>query len=299
VTEQKSIADITSMLMEQPEAEPVEESTVGTDEEAVIPQTDDVEDEVIEDDSDGEYEDDEEGEEDDGLDRYTVKVDGEEVEITVDEALAGYQRDSDYRKKTMALSEERKKVEAKVADLDSTLNELQSFIKREEDGTDWEALKEENPREYVERKEALDKAREAQDKAAKLRQAELAEQQQQMATQEITKLTEAMGPTWVGEQRESDIKLASEYLAKRGYSEQEIAGMVDHRAWLTIIDAAKADKFATSKQKVKKEVRKAHKSVKTGQKVSSSERKRMKAKEGLSSGNRHQQIDSLAEFLKM
>lgn len=297
MTQQTSIADLTSMIMEAPEAEPLDESTVGTEETEVESQTDEVEDEAIEDDSDGIDEEDDEGEEDDGLDRYTVKVDGEEVEITVDEALAGYQRDSDYRKKTMAVAEERKKIEAKTADLDATLVELQSFIKREEDTTDWAALKENDPREYMERKEALEAAKLANDKATKQRQDEHAEYVKQVESQEINKLVDAMGPTWVGEQRVADMKLVSEYLVKRGFNEQEIGGIVDHRAWLAFIDAAKADKFASSKQKVQKEVKKAHKSVKTGKKVSSSERKRQKATEGLGVGNRKQQINALTDLL--
>ena len=282
--------------MAQPEPEPNEvELTDGTDEVEALPQTDESE---IEE-SDDDYEEADEGDDDEGPDRYTVKIDGEEVEITLEEALAGYQRDSDYRKKTMTLAEERKAAEAKGAEIDATLSELKSFIKREEDNTDWEALRRDDPAEYLNRKEALDAAKKSHEDATAKRQTELQAKQQEFATNEINKLVEAMGPTWDNEQRNADVTLASEYMKKRGFTDEEIGGIIDHRAWLMIIDAAKGSQFNETKQKVKKEVRKAPKSVKPGQKVPASERKRQKAREGLSSANKATSIDALAEYLKL
>jgi hypothetical protein len=45
------------------------------------------------------------------VDKFKVKVDGEELEVPLDELLAGYQRQSDYTRKTQALAEERKRIE--------------------------------------------------------------------------------------------------------------------------------------------------------------------------------------------
>ena len=42
-------------------------------------------------------------------DVYTVKVDGEEIEVTKEELLKGYMRQADYTRKTQALAEDRKK----------------------------------------------------------------------------------------------------------------------------------------------------------------------------------------------
>lgn len=294
----KTVNDIASMLMQQPEPEPVEESTGGTEETEVLEsQTDEADYEEV--DSDGEYEEAEDDDESEGSDRYVVKVDGEEIEITLEEALAGYQRDSDYRKKTMSVAEERKAVEAKAAEIDSTIAELKSFIKREEDNVDWEALRRDDPAEYLERKEALDAAKAAQEKAEAAQQKQLIEKQQAIVADESKKLIDAMGPTWDDEQRNADISLANEYLSKMGFSEQEIGRIVDHRAWKMIFDAAKASKFNETKTKVSKEVRKAPKSVKPGQKVPASERKRAKAKEALRSSNKNNAIDALADFLKL
>ena len=48
---------------------------------------------------------------------YPIKLDGEDMEITLDEALKGYQRQSDYTKKTQALADERKQIEAAKQDI--------------------------------------------------------------------------------------------------------------------------------------------------------------------------------------
>lgn len=47
----------------------------------------------------------EESGDDDTSEVFTVKVDGEEIEVTRDELLAGYSRQADYTKKTQALAE--------------------------------------------------------------------------------------------------------------------------------------------------------------------------------------------------
>ena len=301
MTEQTTVNDIASLLMAQPELEPIEDESTGGTDEVLEPQTEEAPEPAIEgDDVDSDdYEEVEDDDAEEGPDVYTVKVDGEEVEITLEEALKGYQRDSDYRKKTMTLAEERKAAEAKGAEIDATLSELQSFIKREEDTTDWEALRRNDPAEYIERKEALNKAKESHEAANAKRQEELNAQRQEFVNQEVSKLTEAMGPAWEGEQRNADIKVASDYLAKRGFSEQEIGSIVDHRFWMMTIDAAKADQFNATKQKVKKEVKRAPKSVKPGQKVPASERKRQQAKERLGSANKQDSISALAEYMKL
>ena len=74
--------------------------------------------------------------EEDETEYFAVKVDGEELQVTFDELRNGYQRDADYRRKTMALSEDRKAFDAEreqeKAKIDQVVNELSSFIERKE-----------------------------------------------------------------------------------------------------------------------------------------------------------------------
>jgi len=102
-----------------------------------VEEQDVVEEEVIEDDSEfvedeidqeiiDELEDDEEVEEEQTdveeeapqLQKFTVKVDGQEVEVTQEELINGYSRQQDYTRKTQELSQQRKTIEQQQAELE-------------------------------------------------------------------------------------------------------------------------------------------------------------------------------------
>ena len=73
--------------------------------------------EYVEDDEEGEYEveeDDEEAEPDQPQ-TYTVRVDGEEYEVTEEELLNGYSRQQAYTKRSQELAEQRKAFESEAA----------------------------------------------------------------------------------------------------------------------------------------------------------------------------------------
>src|SRR5690606_29798652 len=79
------------------------------------PESDDIDAEVDDTDDEGdseEFEDDTDEGDDPDVQTFTVKVDGEEIEVTLEEALAGYQRQADYTRKTQALSQERERYAA-------------------------------------------------------------------------------------------------------------------------------------------------------------------------------------------
>src|SRR5690606_3234582 len=56
----------------------------------------------------------------DGI-KVTAKIDGEEVEVNLADAIAGYQRGSDYTRKTTELSEQRKAFEQAVTEAEAEL----------------------------------------------------------------------------------------------------------------------------------------------------------------------------------
>ena len=53
--------------------------------------------------------------------RYKVKASGEEVEVELDELIKGYQQGADYTKKSQALAEQRKALEAERQHLELSL----------------------------------------------------------------------------------------------------------------------------------------------------------------------------------
>lgn len=248
--------------------------------------------------SEEEAEAEDQGEEEEPADWYTVKVDGEEMQVTLDEALKGYQRDADYRKKTMSLADERKTVQAEKDRIGTLVQSVDAFIKNEQESIDWDTLKVENPEQYIAKREELQKAE-------KVKQDALAEQQRNyddVVSRETTALVQAMGgeDVWSTDQRNTDLKLAGEYLKEKGVSDKDIEGITDHRLWTIIFDAAKAQKFKNTEAKVKEQVRQAPKSVKPGQKIPAGERKVKAATNKIRKARNSQEgVNALTELLKL
>ena len=301
MTEQVQVADIASMLMSDGDSpEPENESTGATEELQELLEVQPEEAEELEADSDGENEEAIEGDDSDETDWQDVESDGEALQVTSKEKEQGYLRDSDYRKKTMKLAESRKEVEAKAASIDTKLAELDSFIKREEKDTDWEDLKLNNPTEFIERKETIAKAKVANEAAQAERNTEIAKQNQELANSESAKLVEVMGgDTWTAEQRNVDMKSASEYLASKGLTDEQVSGITSHVMWGIIFDASKAQSFKDTKSKVREQVRSAPKSVKPGQKLPASERTRRSAVKQLRAATGGDQIAALANLMDL
>jgi hypothetical protein len=80
----------------------------------------------------------EESDEDDqDLEKFQVKVDGETIEVTVDELKAGYQRQADYTRKAQALAAEKAEFETSVSEFTETIDTLQQLDQAwEQDPTD-------------------------------------------------------------------------------------------------------------------------------------------------------------------
>lgn len=87
---------------------------------------------------------------------YTVVVDGKEEQVKLDELLAGYSRTGDYTRKTMAVAEQRKAVEAEAAQTRvereryiAGLKEVETLLNASAQEPDWTKLAEElEPADY-------------------------------------------------------------------------------------------------------------------------------------------------------
>jgi len=101
----------------------------------------------------------EESEEEQPKPRYKVKAAGEEVEVELDELIKGYQQGTDYTKKSQALAEQRKAIEAERQHLEyvkqerqayaQKLQALDSFLTQQNRGVDLDVLKETDPIGYA------------------------------------------------------------------------------------------------------------------------------------------------------
>ena len=269
-------------LMEPEKDKPKDEEAQPTEEEESIEET---QDESLEEGSEDEAEEPDEGEEeeseetDDGEEEdplYAVTVNGEEHEVTFDELLRGYSRQSDYTRKTQELSNDRKQMESLQQQYNSEVSTIQAerqqymeslnqIIANSSAGldkfanVDWQSLKYTDPIEYVTKKEEV---REAQEKVQSMQQEQYnaqhrhAEESKKLRTQilqeEHGKLSAAL-PEW-GEP-EKQKKMATEirdYASSQGFSAEEINSLVDHRSLLVLLKASKYDAMQKADVKSKK-----------------------------------------------
>jgi hypothetical protein len=188
----------------------------------------------------------------------TVKIDGKEEQVPLKEAIAGYQRQADYSRKTGALSEQRKQLEQEASQvmverqqyaqlLQALQSQLQEAVQQQ---PDWEKLYAEDPLEYVHQKELYRENNERLQAAAAEHQRVSALMQQQQVAQlrdmvqkGREKLTETI-PAWKDQKVwESDRVKLREYGQKLGYSEDELSQVYDPRAVIAVYKAMKYDQI--------------------------------------------------------
>jgi len=213
--------------------------------------------------------------------RYKVKASGEEIEVTLDDLIKGYQREADYTKKTQTLAEQRKQVESERQVIEQAKTErdqyqarlalIETALKSREPQENLEALKETDPIGFAV-KVAEQTQRERQLQAIQLERARIAQQQQAEQTQnlnshlatEAQKLAEAI-PEYADEQKSVQVKKdIRDYAKKIGWSDEELASVYDSRAVLTLYRAMQYEKLMGNKATVTKKVNEAPKMLKAG-----------------------------------
>lgn len=193
--------------------------------------------------------------------KLNVTVNGETREVTLAEARKGQQLDSDYRQKTMELSEQRKALEAsqqqeaerwqqRVAQLDDVLaiaNQVVPLASPEE----MARLLEEDPYEYVkvkaredEKKNALAQMVAERDKHHQEAIQQSNKTQQEYRVEQQRLLASAYPDVKDAEKLKKFEGNASGYLKRMGYTDEEVSQaftMYDHRNILMLKDAIAYD----------------------------------------------------------
>ena len=206
---------------------------------------------------------------------YTVKVDGSEMEVTLDELLRGYQREADYTRKTSELSLERSRhndmmqqsqseINQKLSKLTELTSAAQQELQNEYSNIDFEKLYEDDPVEAARLEHKMRKRaenlqqiqRETQENQMNEFQRYIQEQQAKVATL----IPEFADPAKASRMK-SDMRT---YLTKLGYNDKEIASVYDSRQVMLIKDAMAFDKLKKSNVRVTKKVAKAPKVLKPG-----------------------------------
>jgi len=194
----------------------------------------------------------------------TVKIDGKEERLPLDEVVKGYQRQAIFTQKTQQLSAERSQLHGELNEIREERQQYatllsaleQTLAEMQPQEPDWGRLYEEDPLEYVRQRDVWN------DRAQKLQkiQAEKAYLSQQeaqaraMATkQQIElskqKLLEAI-PEWRDKSRwDADRVALREYGLSMGYSDEELNAAYDHKAIVILNKAMKYDRMMAKRPK--------------------------------------------------
>jgi hypothetical protein len=260
------------------EAQPAEVSDEDTEAAASGDDDSGVEDAPEDESAEEQSEDDEESEEQEQPQTFTVRVDGKEVDVTLDELQKGYSRTQDYTRKTQQIAEVRKQVEqetqavrAERQQYAQLLGALQAQLQVSEPQVDLERLYNEDPIEWVRQKEVL---RERQEKAYAI-QAEqqrlsyVGQQEQQRAMQEHLESQKdallAALPEWKDPKKaKAEKALVLESAKSVGFSDEDLKSVYDHRLVLLLRKAAMYDQMVSKRQGIKPVVNNGPRPAKPG-----------------------------------
>lgn len=177
---------------------------------------------------------------------YTVKVNGEEVQVTLDELRNGYSRQSDYTRKSQELSERRKQIEALEQEISAEREQYAELLPRMrqqlqqqlQTEPDWDKLYEQNPVEAVklerqwksakeQREQQIQAVEAEQQRLAAIRQRQMQEQLAKQVEAEQARLPE-MIPEWKNpETAKREAKEIRDFLLSKGFSEQDVDGITN------------------------------------------------------------------------
>lgn len=206
---------------------------------------------------------------------YTVKVNGEELEVGIDDLKKSYMMESDYRKKTSEVAKQRESVKTKEDEFTKKLADAETLLRADIEDLNSEEnleLKDIDPEAYYKKREKLEvrarKFQEMQQDAVKIRQ----ERDAERVSQESELLMSAM-PSWIDESvKDKEIKLINDFWDKTGYT-QDDRNKATHKDILIARKAALYDQLQAAKPETKK-LKTKPKSAKPGTVTSKEERSR-------------------------
>lgn len=202
---------------------------------------------------------------------YTVKVNGKEKRVTLDELQSGYQMEQDYRQKTSALAEEKRAFEqektAKLQSISDHAQQLEALIKETEEQVNWDELREYDTPKYLALKEKQQQRKEALQKAKHAAQAESDKQFAAYVAEQFEHLSNKL-PEWKDEKvAAKERQMIAKTLKDSGYSNEELNNLFDHRAVILARKAALYDQLMAKTQTVKPKVQAAPQIQKPGVKT--------------------------------
>ena len=215
-----------------------------------------------------EEEEDEDSEEvESNVQSFKVRSDGEDLDVSLDELISGYSRQSSFTKKSQALAEDRKSFENEIAEAKQLRSQAIEALESaktalpqtpEKDSQYWQDLKDTDPMQFVlerdEMREAQFQNQMREQQAQQLRSQEDAEQQVNLKKY-IASQRDRLGeliPEWSDEKvADSERKLIVEYGKGIGFTDQELSEAYDSRAVATMRKAMLYDKLTQKRGTLK------------------------------------------------
>ena len=286
-TQVDAVETFTNILEAEESNDKPEVTDEQEDEEAVEETVEETESEEVEEESEEDEPDDTDEDEVEVEERktYRVKAGGEEKEVTLQELVSGYQKGDDYTKKSQALAEQRKAVEAEAYAVNEAMQLREQYARRlgqvqqllqEDNGqfANLEELKENDPIQYAikvaeqtENNKKLQLLQQEQNKLAQVQQQQVAQHQAKLVAHEASMLTEKVkefSDPKKSEQLKGEIRNFGKSI---GFTDDELAQVYDHRHVMVMQKAMEYDKLQKANPSVTKKLAKAPRMAKKGNKV--------------------------------
>lgn len=219
--------------------------------------------------------------------KFDALISGEHVPVTLEEAIKGYQRQSDYSRNYQAFKDEQQAHEAEINQtrqsledqtnvLGKILMDVQASIVGQEQSPEMQRLEAENPQQYLIAKmrlqEQTNQLNQYMQKASAtyhenkqaLEQKAQAERAERIKTEFTEKLPAAIQDKGLGKWDQDTNKAVTEYLQGQGYTAEEVQSVADHRDVVMAIKAMKYDEMQKSANAAKKKVSTVRKLQKKG-----------------------------------
>jgi len=260
-----SVAAFDSMLFPEEKRQEAEAKAPDDADEAELEDQESASDENSETDESAEEADQAEGSE---TQTYTVRVDGEEVKVPIDELLSGYSRTADYTRKTQALANERKsfeqelgQVRAERAEYGTYLNQLRGLVAGGMgQEPNWDQLRVQDPvgfavqrQDWALKQEQLQRVDAERVRLSQVAQAE-AEQRKQAHLAEQRAMLPRLVPEWTKpEAMSADREKIVKAMSAVGYRPEEMQ-IFDARAMTLLRKAALYDEIILGKPALDRKV---------------------------------------------
>ena len=215
-------------------------------------------------------------------DLHQVIVNGEKIDVELEELKAGYQKDADYRRKTEELAIEKRELKAeedrlnkqystKMEDLNSLVATLNAEINNDMNSKELDALWEEDPTEAAKVDRRIQKRKNTIQQAQQKLRDHQQSQFQELLREEQKKLhlkhPEIADPI-KGATVKSNIM---GYLSSKGFSNEDVARIYDSRYFDVIMDGMNFQKTKSVKPNLVSKKVKPTKFVKSGTKSTKEE----------------------------